>query len=208
MTTTNRPYQDEAIAALARSPHRRSLLCLATGLGKTRVAAQLPRALGARRVLVLAHRFELIEQLSSAFIAEGNVVGIERAEQHARGDERVIVASTATLSASPERLERLLERAPFDLVIRDEAHHALADSEMRLWTRLGFLDDGGAKTASTHARLIGLTATPGRGDGATLRKLFDGIDYEMGIEAGTRAGWLVPIRASPSSSRRRPSSTQ
>jgi superfamily II DNA or RNA helicase len=192
-TRKNRPYQVAALDAFRASTLPRGLLCLATGLGKTYVAAQLPDVLRARRVLVLAHREELVQQLARDFEIAGSV-GIEKAERFALGTERVIVASTATLVVSPQRLERL-QPDSFDLVIRDEAHHALADSEMKLWRRLGFVDGAGAKTPTPRARLVGLTATPGRSDGEALRDLFDGIVFSMSLPDGIRAGYLVPIRA-------------
>lgn len=172
---------------------RRMLLCLATGTGKTFVAAQLPDALDAKRVLVLAHRDELVRQLAADFSVAGGV-GIEKAEEKAHGTERVIVASTATLAVSPHRLEQL-DPDTFDLVIRDEAHHAMSASEVRLWQRLGFLDGHGKKTPTPRARLVGLTATPGRSDGEVLRDLFDGIAYSLSLPDAIRDGWLVPIRA-------------
>ncbi len=190
----NRPYQDAALEAFRSSTMARGLLCLATGLGKTHVAAQLPRALGAARTLVLAHREELVQQLADAFAGEGLTVGVEKAERQARGTENVIVASTATLAVSPKRLERL-QPDTFDLVIRDEAHHAMARTEMKLWERLGFIDEAGNKIEKPRARLVGLTATPGRSDGETLREVFDGIVFSMSLPDGIRAGFLVPIRA-------------
>jgi superfamily II DNA or RNA helicase len=184
------PVQREALAALARSRahgHRRALVVLATGLGKTRLAAldvaAFERELGRRaRVLVLAHRAELLVQAAETFRRElpesrfGWFIG-ERASLE--GD--VVLASVQKLSR-PEHLERLRAGAAFDYAVVDEVHHAAAASYR-------------AVLASLEPRfLLGLTATPERADEGDVLGLFDDhLAYRADVGEGIARGLLVPF---------------
>jgi ATP-dependent helicase IRC3 len=192
-----RPYQEAALEAFRASKEKAGILALATGLGKSFCAARLPGVLDARRTLVLAHREELLGQLREAFARANPAasIGLERAESWALGTEDVIVASTPTLVASGgRRLERLRPDL-FDLVILDEAHHGMAPGSVALWQRLGFMDEKKARVPDPPRRLVGLTATPGRTDGESLRDLFGEITFSYSLPDAIRGGWLVPIEA-------------
>src|SRR6185503_7810181 len=153
---TLRPYQEAGLAALAAEQakgHNRLLLQMATGTGKTVLFAAIlqhetfrpwlerfpPRD---RRMLVIAHREELLDQAAEK-IQRANpdlLIGIEQADRYASSMSDVVVASIQTLSAQKfKRLARLLQHKPFRSVIVDEAHHAAAATYRTALVHLGFL---------------------------------------------------------------------
>ena len=199
-TFTLRDYQREAVDKVAEAEHRgvRSQLGVAaTGLGKTCIVAAVARERGCR-TLVLAHRDELVSQ-AAAKIAEvwpGVSVGIVKASRDDI-DAHVVVASVQTL-ANGARIERLLGSAsrvsllrptaePFGLVIVDEAHHAAAATYRTILDRVGCGRPDGPL-------LLGVTATPDRGDGKGLSDLFDEITWSYDILWGIRSGFLSDVR--------------
>jgi superfamily II DNA or RNA helicase len=186
-----RPYQQEACAAVIaayKSGLRRVLVQLATGLGKTILFAHLARALVERggRVLVIAHRDELLEQARAKLLAvdPGASVGIVKAGQDEH-DRAIVLASIQTIARMP-RLKRL---GHFDLIVVDEAHHAVAR------TYRGVLEYLGAYDPPSQVFLLGVTATPGRGDGVGLATVFQKIVYRMGLLEGIKQGYLCDVRA-------------
>jgi ATP-dependent helicase IRC3 len=185
-----RPYQLAAIEAVRngyRRGLRRMLVQLATGLGKTVVFSHLAHRVTARggRALIIAHRDELLTQAREKLLAVDPLadVGIVRAEWDG-ADAAIVVASIQTI-ARPERLGRL---GRFELVVIDEAHHAAARSYRDVLEALGAFEDCGPT-------VLGVTATPGRGDGVGLDSVFDEIVYRMSILDGITAGYLCDLRA-------------
>ena len=186
---TPRDVQQDALDALsrARDAHRdRAVVVLATGLGKTLLAAFDVAALAAElgrppRVLFLAHRDELLRQAASAFrrvFPGARFSWFAGPFDDLRGD--VVFASVQKL-ARPEQLARVA-RAAFDYLVVDEVHHADATSYRRV---LDHLD--------TRFRL-GLTATPERGDGGDILGLFDDhVAFEADLGVGITLGHLVPF---------------
>ena len=185
--------QVEALARLREvreRGHRRALVVLATGLGKTWLAAfdyaQLSEELGRRpRLLFLAHRGELLRQASHTYrcllrslgqtASVGWVVGTD-GELNAE----LVFASIAKLSR-PQYLSRLNSQH-FDYVVVDEVHHAAADSYRRILDNI-----------DPHF-LLGLTATPDRADSADILGLFnDLVAFSAGIPRGVAVGRLVPF---------------
>lgn len=120
-------------------------------------------------VLVLAHRDELISQAVSkiTMVAPHLRVGVVQGDRHDI-DGDVIVASVQSL-AQPHRLHSL---PPIDIIIVDEAHHALAPTYQRILSHVRAGEPDGAF-------LLGVTATPDRGDGKGLVETFDEIVYEL-----------------------------
>lgn len=179
-----RHYQTEAVdailAALREKPS--TLAVLATGLGKTQIFCEVARRWKGR-VLVLAHRDELVEQARMRLEDYlGECVGIEKAQSRAH-DERVVVGSVQTVYR-PRRHQRMLLHGDFDLVVVDEAHHYVAKTYRQAIE---------AFTGNGRAKLLGVTATPDRADQLALGKLFSSVAYNMGIREGIEGGWLVPI---------------
>lgn len=186
-TVELRPYQEEALDAIeaAETRVRRQLVALPTGTGKTVIFSSLIRRRPGRS-LVLAHRDELLGQAISKIrqVYRGAPVGLVRAET----DERhapIVVASIQTLSR-PKRLQRL--NGQFATVVVDEAHHATADSYMRVLQHVGAFEDDGPL-------VVGFTATPERGDRAGLDRVFQEIVFKRTILEMVEAGYLCDLRA-------------
>lgn len=186
-----RYYQHESIHGSARFPGilrawdraGRVLLVLPTGTGKTIVFSVLAQHLVATgaRVLILAHREELIRQAADKLrVATGLSAAVEKADECAAGCmERVIVGSVQTL-LSPARRDRI---APPTHIVIDEAHHALGESYqivLRHWP---------------EAKVLGVTATPDRGDLRELGTYFEDLAYEYTLPQAIADGFLCPIRA-------------
>lgn len=180
-----RPYQVEGVDNLRESwiqRHKRILLQLPTGGGKTVIAAEIVRGAVAKGnpVLFVAHRRELIHQAAAKLrdfgISSGLILAGEKASPH----ELVQVGSIQTIAA---RLKRgRLELPPAAVVIIDEAHHAVAASYLKL------------VEAYPNAAILGLTATPVRGDGKGLGHLFTDMVLGPNIPFLTEQGFLVDVR--------------
>jgi ATP-dependent helicase IRC3 len=211
-----RPYQNTGLRISRDYYHsgvRRQLLVNPTGTGKTVFFATLPIFHQfKRRILVLVHRDTLVKQAKKK-IEHWNpdvVVGVEKGSKRSNGTERVVVGSVQTLGRpvrrpvpgkpgkrTKEANHRLLALNPddFDAVIIDEAHHSVAESYKIILRHFGFLDAEYKKTTPAPNRLLlGVTATPKRGDGARLDQIFDKKIYEYFIDEAIREGWLVNIR--------------
>lgn len=179
-----RAYQAKALEdiELGFQEFQRQLGVFPTGAGKTIMFSKLAAARQPGRTLILAHREELICQaVDKLRSATGIEAQVEMGDSRASLDAPVVVASVQTLMREKRR-----ERWPvdhFDLVVVDEAHHALADSY------LGTLDhfDG-------HAQVLGVTATPDRGDKKNLGRYFENIACEVTLLDLIHQGWLSPIR--------------
>jgi superfamily II DNA or RNA helicase len=184
-----RPYQEEALAAVESAEARglrKQMLVMPTGAGKTVVFASLIKRRQAK-ALVLAHREELIQQAVDKIRAvhRGAMVGVVQAGKNDVWAP-VVVASVPTL-AREQRLAQVRQRG-IDLVICDEAHHAAADSYRTIFDGLGVGDPWGPL-------LVGVTATPDRGDRVKLDDVFDEIVYRIGLLDLIAQGYLCDIRA-------------
>lgn len=183
-----RPYQQQArdrIHAEWESGHTRTLLVLPTGTGKTivfaSVAADQVRA--GDRVLILAHRGELLEQAADKLQrSTGLVSAVEKADATCLNTWfRVVVGSVQTL----QRTARL-ERFPHDYfgtIIIDEAHHAITDGYRRILDYFG------------DAKVLGVTATPDRGDMRNLGEVFDSLAFEYKLTDAIKECYLCRIMA-------------
>lgn len=180
----------EALRRCRQQGRRRAVVVLATGLGKTWLAAfdfaQLREELGRRpRLLFLAHRRELLVQAAltyrrqlRAMAAEGRVGWFVGSESDLSAD--LIFASVAKLSR-PEHLQALAAQE-LDYVVIDEVHHAAADSYRKIIDRVD------------PRFLLGLTATPDRADSADVLGLFDDfVAYRADIPEGIALGRLTPF---------------
>lgn len=188
MSVALRPYQSEAMQAVLREwegGHLRTLLVLPTGTGKTIVFSKIIEELVRRgeRVLVMAHRGELLEQAADKLAnATGLGCAVEKAQETCRGSfYRVTVGSVQTLM-QPKRLA-LFSESYFDTIIVDEAHHCAADSYQRI---LDHFKD---------AKVLGVTATPDRADMVNLGTVFDSLAFEYTLPKAIREGYLSKIKA-------------
>ena len=186
-----RPIQLAALAALATSRaagRQRALVVLATGLGKTWLAAfDVARATAARlpnptRVLFLAHREELLRQAARTFrrVLPTATFGYFTGDLDLL-DGSIVFASTQKLSR-PANLARLAPHA-FDYVIVDEAHHAAAATYRAILAHL------------SPTFVLGLTATPDRADAADILGLFDDHEsFRLDLGEGIQRDALAPFR--------------
>ncbi|WP_286050069.1 DEAD/DEAH box helicase [Faecalibaculum rodentium] len=183
-----RPYQEEAKQAIFeqwKQGNRKTLLVLATGLGKTIVfCSTIEQCVKeGQRALILAHRGELLTQAAEKLHkTTGLIASLEKAESSCLGDPaRVVVGSVQTMQ-SDKRLARF-PKDYFHTIVVDEAHHALSDGYQRVLEHF------------PDAQVLGVTATPDRGDKRNLGQYFDSIAYQYDIAQGIRDGYLSPIRA-------------
>lgn len=183
-----RPYQTEArrrIHAEWDAGHRRTLLVLPTGTGKTVVFAAVAEdcVRAGQRVLVLAHRGELLDQAADKIHrSTGLRCALEQA-RHSSLDSplRITVGSVQSLGQE-KRLARF-GHDWFGAIIIDEAHHAITGGYRQV---LDWFPD---------ARVLGVTATPDRGDMQNLGKVFDSLAYEYRLQDAIAEGYLCPILA-------------
>lgn len=183
-----RPYQDESKAAVQNEwseGKKKTLLVLPTGCGKTIVFSKIieDRVRLGERGLVLAHRGELLDQASDKLEkATGLKTATEKADQTSLGSFfRVVVGSVQTM----QREKRLSQFPPdyFDFIVVDEAHHCISNGYQRV---LKHFDS---------ANVLGVTATPDRGDMRNLGSYFESLAYEYTLPKAIKEGYLAPIKA-------------
>lgn len=183
-----RPYQQAARKAIHgewSTGNRKTLLVLPTGTGKTIVFAKVieDRVRLGDRCLVLAHRGELLDQAANKLAtATGLMAATEKAEQSCMDSWfRVVVGSVQTMMR-----EKRLEQFPkdyFNTIVVDEAHHAISDSYQRVLNHF------------EQAKILGVTATPDRGDLRNLGSFFDSMAYEYTLPKAIKEGYLSKIKA-------------
>lgn len=183
-----RPYQQEAKEAIFEqwdSGVHKTLLVLPTGCGKTIVFAKVTEDCVRKgdRVLILAHRGELLEQAADKIRkSTGLGCAVEKAQQSCQGSWfRIVVGSVQTLMR-----EKRLGQFPadyFNTIIIDEAHHCISDSYQRVLEHF------------PAAHVLGVTATPDRGDMRNLGQYFESMAYEYTLPKAIKEGYLSPIKA-------------
>lgn len=192
---TPRPYQEDAISIIVRafedSPQRASLIVMATGLGKTFVAADAVRRLAMSRhlrVLVVAHTNELVNQLERAFwpfigASQQTVIwnSYERPSKEALERAALVFGCLPTVAADVQYLDK-----PFDMLVIDECHHAGAQT-------YGRIIDGLQAGGPTGPFLLGLTATPWREDGVDIEEYFGDPAFVIDLVAGMQKGFLSNV---------------
>ena len=183
-----RPYQEEAKESIFEEWDKgvlKTLLVLPTGCGKTVVFAKVAEDCVRRgdRVLILAHRGELLEQAADKIAkVTGFGCATEKAEQSCRGSWfRITVGSVQTLMRE-KRLGQF-QADYFNTIIIDEAHHCISDSYQKILQHFG------------SAHVLGVTATPDRGDMQNLGQVFDSLAYEYTLPKAIKEGYLSPIKA-------------
>lgn len=165
-----RDYQEECIKLIDNLQPGAYLIQMATGLGKTATFTNIKRK---GRVLVLAHREELITQPVKYYDCP---VGIEMAS-HKSNNEPVVIASVMSLI---HRLENF-KPDDFDMIITDEAHHAAAASYKKIYNYF-------------NPRLhLGFSATPNRGDNVRLDDVYQDIIFERDIKWAIQNKYLTDI---------------
>ena len=184
-----RGYQREAVYKLHESLDSgkgKGLLTLATGLGKTVVAstfiAEYLEKSPESKVLVLAHQIELVRQLDRACWAQFS----KDTETHVWTDSEKPAYNNGVTFATWQSVAAAMKRGEdfgsyFDLVVIDECHHAASLSYQRIIEAL------------KPKYLLGLTATPFRGDKISLAPLFGEPVFSMNVVEGMQKGWLAEV---------------
>lgn len=188
---TPRGWQLEAIEAakVGLATYQSGIISAATGTGKGSLIAGLAVLAGLKgnRVLLLAHRDELVEELVTRIrrVPGAPPVGLVKAER----DEwlcPIVVASVQSVTA-----RRRPRMGVFSLVLTDECHHATAPGYGRVYDAVC--------EGNPDWKHLGFTATPFRSgkDGMTsgLGSVFDAVLFEYGIADAIGNGDLVPLRA-------------
>jgi superfamily II DNA or RNA helicase len=183
-----RPYQTEAKEAVLGEWDKgvqKTLLVLPTGCGKTIVFSKVTEECVKRgnRVLILAHRGELLDQAADKiYKSTGLKCATEKAENTCLGSwYRITVGSVQSLMRE-SRLSQFPDNY-FGTIIVDEAHHILSESYRRILNHF------------TDANLLGVTATPDRGDMKNLGEVFESLAYEYTLPKAIKSGYLSPIKA-------------
>jgi superfamily II DNA or RNA helicase len=179
-----RQYQRDAANAAWRGfrEYRRQLAVLPTGAGKTVIFTKMAAHPTLQPALILAHREELIEQAANK-VEDACMIrpGIEKAEQSCNGERPPIVVGSIQSMANPSRLAKWSPDA-FNFIVVDEAHHALSESWQRVLEHF------------PDAKILGVTATPHRGDKKNLGRFFQNIAYEISLLDLVKQGFLSPIK--------------
>lgn len=185
-----RCYQDRLIQSAYRefTTKQRTLLVAATGTGKTVIFSHVAKDFLQRgRVMVLAHRDELIKQAASKMRDITNVLPtIEKADQwsdeeNMHGKPPLVISSIQTQATG--RMSRF-KSSDFSLVIADECHHSTSDS----WSKvLAYY------ASNPNCKILGVTATPDRADGELLGKIFESVADTYDLHEAVEDGYLVPV---------------
>ncbi len=180
-----RPYQQKAVDSIFKSwgEFDKTLLVLPTGCGKTVCFAKVAeRALkDGGKALVLAHREELLTQARDKIAAvTGLSCAFEKAGESAIDSLYPITCASVQTLMRESRLRRF-SPDHYGTIIVDEAHHALSDSYQNILRYF------------SSAKVLGVTATPDRGDKQNLGKYFEDIAYEYSIRDAIKEGYLSKI---------------
>lgn len=201
-----RPYQLQAIQRLAENfvttkdnklvgKHRKSLLVMATGSGKTRTSAaivdMLTKSNWAKRILFLADRNALVTQAKNAFKEHlPHLSAIDLTKEKDNTEARVVFSTYPTIlnriDDTKAENEKMFGIGHFDLIIIDEAHRSVYQKYQAIFD---YFD----------ALLIGLTATPKKDIDKNTYRLFeiedDNPTYAYELNEAVNSGYLVPPKA-------------
>lgn len=183
-----RPYQAEAKQAILAAwdeGYRKTLLVLPTGCGKTVVFSSVTENQVNRghRVLIMAHRGELLDQAANKLKETSGLNAVlEKAESSCFGSALPVTVGSVQSLAQEKRLARFPSNYFQDIIV-DEAHHCLSGSYRRVLDHF------------PEANVLGVTATPDRGDKKDLGAYFDSLAYEYSMTDAIHDGYLCPIKA-------------
>ena len=161
-----------------------------TGTGKTRLFTSIIRDINVwglrnsnrQRILIIAHRSELIEQIDRSLnkyhVTHGIIAGTFKNKRDLTLPVQVASIQTITHSAN----EYIASHLEVDFIIIDEAHHAVANTYTKLWRLY------------PNAKKLGVTATPWRMNNGGFRANFDAFIPSMPIKQFMEEGWLAPYQ--------------
>lgn len=168
-----RPYQATAVENTLtawESGHRGVLIVMATGLGKSVVAAEIINRFW-EPTLILAHRHELVRQL----------------QHHTQHTPIVIVRTVQSVARNIASGIGAFKPDAFGLIVVDEAHHAVSDTYLKVLKYFGL------NKPDSSTKFLGITATPKRTDRRALKKVFQHVSFEYYTKDAIADGWLAPI---------------
>lgn len=178
-----RPYQSSAVdfveEVMQQDNVNSAIVVRPTGTGKTIIFSAIieKEVESGGKVLVLAHRNKLLSQAHDKLMSS---CGIDASyEGKDGGDERVVICSIQSMSKD-NRLEKYGPEY-FSMIVIDETHHIASPSYRKVIEHF------------STAKVIGVTATPVRGDGYDTRKDFDRVGPEYSTEDAINDGYLTPV---------------
>ena len=179
-----RPYQIECVSKIEESflEFNRVLVTLFTGAGKTIIFSEIANKYikNGKKVLVLAHREELLDQAADKMMKfHGVDFTLIKAGKEYDESKMFQIGSVQSL-CKEDRLNKF-DKDYYGLIIVDEAHHCMADTYQVIFKYF------------KSAKVLGVTATPNRSDGKKLAKFFEATAYEYKMEDGIRDGWLSSV---------------
>lgn len=182
-----RPYQIASHDSVLKEWEKvkNTLLVLPTGTGKTIVFAKIIETIvkEGKRALVIAHRDELLDQARKKLQAvSGLQCAIEKAEETCLGSPLKVTTGSIQSLSRDNRLNKFPQNY-WDVIVIDEAHHALSESYRKVIDYF--------KTA----KILGVTATPDRGDLKNLGEVFESLAYEYTLPKAIKDKYLSPIKA-------------
>lgn len=183
-----RPYQTEAREAVEiqwENGIKKTLLVLPTGTGKTIVFSKITEDMVriGNRVLILAHRGELLEQAADKLFRTTRLkAAVEKAEETCIGSWYMVTVGSVQSLQRINRLNQFPEDY-FKVIIIDEAHHCISDGYQKVLRHF------------SQAKVLGVTATPDRGDMRNLGQYFESLAYEYTLPKAIKEGYLSPIKA-------------
>lgn len=177
-------FVERSLAALC--DHGNTLSIASTGFGKTiALSAVVARSIEGSdaKACILAHRDELTSQNRTKF---GRVAPEIMTSVVDAGSKDWAGQATFAMVPTLTRPTNLKAMPALDLLVIDEAHHAVADSYRRIIDR--------ARNTNPDCRIFGVTATPNRGDRKGLREIFDNVGDQVRLGELIASGHLVPPR--------------
>lgn len=186
-----RPYQKDAKKNIycAWSEVNDVMFQMPTGTGKTRLFTSIIRDINlesiekkeAVKVLIIAHRSELIDQIDKSLDTYHVPHNVYRGPKKKRETNKPVIVSsiqTITHAANVDDAERLMNKVKY--IIIDEAHHSMADSYKKLWKMF------------PYSKKLGVTATPWRMNHSGFRSIFQKLVLSQPVKKFIEQGWLSP----------------
>lgn len=191
----DRPYQLQAktniLAEFEQGVHRQ-VIVMSTGCGKTHTFSGLPSLFNGiltGKMLVFVHRQDIVLQIAKAIAKENPFlcVEIEMGAKYKADFQKADIVVASIQSLTDKRTSEYQWNL-IDKVVCDEVHRGVTESYLKIYEKLGLLDD------DWKGVFIGCTATPNRADGEPLAKVFQKITFTYPIRQAIEEGWLVDVR--------------